>query len=238
MSRKGQKPESDPPSPNLDGLQEKLGHHFKDCQLLIQALTHSGAARNRLDSNERLEFLGDRVLGLALAGMLLETFPDEAEGKIGYRFSALARAEALTRVADNIDLAPHIRLDRGEENVGGRDNPSIQADCCEAIIAALYLDSGFEAAERFVHQHWLPLMSEDQAPPKDAKTLMQEWAQAQGLPLPVYRVADREGPAHAPHFTIEVSVHEEKPAKGKGTSKQAAEQAAAGALMDRIKEQG
>ncbi len=235
MSRKGQKSETQPPSPNLDGLQEKLGHHFKDSQLLIQALTHSGAARNRLDSNERLEFLGDRVLGLALAGMLLETFPDEAEGKIGYRFSALARAESLARIAAGIGLAPHIRLDKGEEEVDGRNNPSILADCCEAVIAALYLDGGFEAAEGFVHKHWRPLMFEDLAPPKDAKTLLQEWAQARGLPLPGYRVADREGPAHAPRFTVEVSVHEKKPAKGQGSTKQAAEQAAAEALMDKIK---
>lgn len=236
MSRKGLKSETVTLSPDLDGLQEKLGHRFNDPQLLIHALTHSGAARNRLESNERLEFLGDRVLGLALAGMLLEAFPDEEEGKIGYRFSALARAESLARIADHIGLAPHIRLDRGEEDAGGRDNPGILADCCEAVIAALYLDSGLEAAEKFVLEHWRPLMSEDLAPPKDAKTLLQEWAQARGLPLPVYRVADREGPPHAPHFTIEVTVHEKKPAKGQGTSKQAAEQAAARALMDRLKD--
>ncbi len=238
MSRKGHKFETEPPSPDTGALQEKLGHRFKDTQLLIQALTHSGAAQNRLESNERLEFLGDRVLGLALAGMLLETFPDEAEGKIGYRFSALARAESLARIAGQIGLSQHIRMARGEEEIGGRDNPSIIADSCEAVIAALYLDGGFEAAERFVHEYWRPLMSENLAPPKDSKTLLQEWAQGQGLPLPVYRVADREGPAHAPHFTVEVSVHEKKPAKGEGTSKQAAEQAAADALMDRIQETG
>ncbi|MBL4691137.1 MAG: ribonuclease III [Rhodospirillales bacterium] len=223
--------------PNLDGLQEKLGHRFNNPKLLVQALTHSGATRDRLQSNERLEFLGDRVLGLALAGMLLDSFPGEAEGKIAYRFSALARAQSLTRVAADIGLAPYVRLARGEEEIGGRDNPSIQADCCEAIIAALYLDGGLKVAETFVHEHWRPLMSEDLAPPKDAKTLLQEWAQARGLALPVYRVTNEEGPAHAPRFTVEASVHEMKPATGEGASKQAAEQNAAETLMDRIQEQ-
>ena len=223
--------------PNLDGLQEKLGHRFNNPKLLVQALTHSGATRDRLQSNERLEFLGDRVLGLALAGMLLESFPGEAEGKIAYRFSALARAQSLTRVAADIGLAPYVRLARGEEEIGGRDNPSIQADCCEAIIAALYLDGGLKVAETFVHEHWRPLMSEDLAPPKDAKTLLQEWAQARGLALPVYRVTNEEGPAHAPRFTVEASVHEMKPATGEGASKQAAEQNAAETLMERIQEQ-
>jgi ribonuclease-3 len=222
--------------PDLEGLQEKLGHRFKDTKLLIQALTHSGATRNRLESNERLEFLGDRVLGLALAGLLLESFPDEAEGKIAYRFSALARSQSLARIAVGIDLAPHVRLARGEEEIGGRNNPSILADCCEAIIAALYLDGGFAVAETFIHEHWRPLMSEDLAPPKDAKTLLQEWAQARGLPLPFYQVTDQEGPAHAPRFTVEVSVHEVKPATGQGASKQVAEQTAAATLMDRIQE--
>ncbi|NQV83190.1 MAG: ribonuclease III [Rhodospirillales bacterium] len=221
--------------PDFGGLQEKLGHHFNNPDLLLQALTHSSATRKRGESNERLEFLGDRVLGLALAEMLLDSFPGEAEGKIAYRFSALARAESLARVAADIDLAPHIRLARGDEDIGGRDNPSILADCCEAVIAALYLDGGFEAGEKFVHQHWRPLMSEDLSPPKDAKTMLQEWAQAKGLSLPVYRVTDSDGPAHAPHFTVEASVHEMRPATGQGPSKQIAEQAAAENLMDRIK---
>ncbi|MBC8337213.1 MAG: ribonuclease III [Rhodospirillales bacterium] len=223
--------------PDLDGLEDKLGHSFNDTDLLVQALTHSGAAPSRLDSNERMEFLGDRVLGLALAGMLLKNFPEEAEGKIGYRFSALARAESLTRIAEEIGLAPHVRLSRGEEEIGGRNNPGILADCCEAVIASLYLDGGFEVAEQFVHTYWAPLMDENLSPPKDAKTLLQEWAQGQGLPLPVYRVTDEEGPAHAPRFMVEASVHERQPATGEGPSKQAAEQAAAEILLERIKGQ-
>ncbi len=216
---------------DLAGLQDILGHRFEKPQILIQALTHSSSTRDRLDANERLQFLGDRVLGLVLAGLVLEAFPGEKEGEIAYRFSALARSESLTRVAEGIGLAPHIELSPGEEEAGGRQNASILADCCEAVIAALFLDGGLEAAETFIHHHWRPLMDEEPAPPKDAKTMLQEWAQAQGLPLPEYKVTEEQGPAHAPRFTVEVTVHEKKPASGRGPSKRAAEQAAAEALL-------
>jgi len=216
------------------GLEDALGHRFENPQLLTQALTHSSAARDRLDANERLEFLGDRVLGLVLAGLLLEVFPGEKEGAIAYRFSALARSESLARVAQEIDLARHIELSSSEEGAGGRENAGILADCCEAVIAALFLDGGLEAAETFIRRYWRPLMDENPAPPKDAKTMLQEWAQAQGLPLPEYRVTKEEGPAHAPLFTLEVTVHEMKPATGQGPSKRAAEQNAAEAFLARI----
>ena len=236
MSQKNYKNESINTSLDLTDLQEKLRHQFNNTQLLIQALTHSGAANDRLESNERLEFLGDRVLGLSLAKMLLKKFPDETEGKIGYRFSALARSESLTRIAELIDLAPNVRLDRGGEETGGRKNPGILADCCEAIIAALYLDGGFEVAERFIIEQWYPLMSENLDPPKDSKTLLQEWTQGRGLELPVYKVTGKNGPAHAPNFTIKVTIHNQKPAIGQGASKQNAEQAAASALIARMKD--
>lgn len=222
----------------LKRLEEALGHHFENQDLLIQALTHSSAAPSRAGSNERFEFLGDRVLGLAVAGLLLETFPDEDEGALGYRFSALARAESLARVANHIGLAAHILLSESEEESGGRENASLLADCCEAVIAALYLDGGLDAAEAFIHRHWRPLMAEDPVPPKDAKTVLQEWAQSKGLPLPDYRVIAQKGPAHAPRFTIEVTLHEMKPASGQGTSKQAAEQEAAGVMVKRIEAKG
>ena len=233
MSRQkpGKKSTAAPATSDMAGLQETLGHRFKNPELLTQALTHSSAVRDRLDANERLEFLGDRVLGLALAGLVLEAFPGEEEGKIAYRFSALARSESLTRVAEGIGLAPHIVLSPGEDEAGGRRNASILADCCEAVIAALFLDGGLKAAETFIRRHWRPLMDENPAPPKDAKTMLQEWAQAQGLPLPDYRVTEEVGPAHAPRFTVEVTVHEKKPSLGRGPSKRAAEQAAAEALL-------
>ncbi len=236
MSPGGRKPPVH--AAGLNRLEEALGHHFENQDLLIQALTHSSAAPRRAGSNERFEFLGDRVLGLAVAGLLLETFPDEDEGALGYRFSALARAESLARVAADIGLAPHILLAESEEVSGGRENASLLADCCEAVIAALYLDGGLDVALTFIHRHWRPLMAEDPIPPKDAKTVLQEWAQSKGLPLPDYRVIGQKGPAHAPRFTIEVALHEMKPASGQGTSKQAAEQEAARVLLKRVEAKG
>lgn len=236
MSPGGRKPPVH--AAGLNRLEEALGHHFENQDLLIQALTHSSAVPRRAGSNERFEFLGDRVLGLAVAGLLLESFPDEEEGALGYRFSALARAESLARVAATIGLAPHVLLSENEEESGGRENANLLADCCEAVIAALYLDGGLEVAEAFIHRHWRPLMAEDPDPPKDAKTVLQEWAQSKGLPLPDYKVIGQKGPAHAPRFTIEATLHEMKPACGQGTSKQAAEQEAARVLLKRIEAKG
>ena len=232
MKRGGKSPKQTPLPPNLGGLERVLGHDFNNPDLLTQALTHSSATPDRLQSNERLEFLGDRVLGLSLAGLLIESFADEDEGNLGYRFSALARAESLVRVAENIGLGPYLILSEGEEGGGERDNPGILADAMEAVIAALYLDGGLEAAAAFIEGQWRPLMAENPVPPKDAKTKLQEWAQGQGLPLPEYRVTAEDGPAHAPWFTVRVSVHEMKPTSGQGPSKQVAEQAAADALME------
>ena len=137
MKRGGKSPKQTPSPPNLDGLERVLGHDFNNPNLLTQALTHSSATPDRLQSNERLEFLGDRVLGLRLAGLLIESFADEDEGKLGYRFSALARAESLVRVAEDIGLRPYLILSEGEEGDSGRNNPGILADAMEAVIAAL-----------------------------------------------------------------------------------------------------
>ena len=236
MSPGGQKPHVH--AAGLNRLEEALGHHFENQDLLIQALTHSSAVPRRAGSNERFEFLGDRVLGLAVAGLLLESFPDEDEGALGYRFSALARAESLARVAADIGLAPHVLLSESEEESGGRENANLLANCCEGVIAALYLDGGLDVAEAFIHRHWRPLMAEDPVPPKDAKTVLQEWAQSKGLPLPDYKVIGQKGPAHAPRFTIEATLNEMKPASGQGASKQAAEQEAARVLLKRIEAKG
>ncbi|HJO74723.1 MAG TPA: ribonuclease III [Rhodospirillales bacterium] len=234
MSRQDNLKDSDAPAPDLTGLQATLGHQFKNPQLLTQALTHASAAKDRLKSNERFEFLGDRVLGLVIAELLLETFPDEDEGKIGYRFSALARGESLARVAQDIGLAKHIDSAKSDDGAGRRVNPSILADCCEAVIAAIYIDAGLDAARDFIVSHWRALMIETPAPPKDSKTTLQEWAQGEGLALPYYRETGRDGPPHAPRFTIEVTVGAKKPLSGQGSSKQAAEQAAAEAMLESI----
>lgn len=225
----------------LDCLEKTLGHRFSQPQLLRQALTHSSTARDRAGrefTNERLEFLGDRVLGLAVADLLCERFPGEDEGALARRFTALVRREALARVATDIDLARHIVLAPGEEEAGGRDNPSLLADTCEAVIAALFLDGGWETAVSFVRARWEPLMAEDVEPPVDSKTELQEWAQGHGLALPAYDVVDRQGPAHAPTFTVEVRVAGRVAARSKGLSKRAAEQGAAKAMLGALRKAG
>ncbi|MDP6573481.1 MAG: ribonuclease III [Rhodospirillales bacterium] len=219
----------------LERLEKTLGHRFTRRQLLRLALTHSSTAHDqsgRSHTNERLEFLGDRVLGLAVADLLCERFADEDEGALAKRFTALVRREALARIAVDIGLAPHIVLGQGEDEAGGRENPNLLADTCEAVIAALFLDGGWETAADFVRARWGPLMAEDAVPPVDAKTTLQEWAQGQGLALPVYAVVERQGPAHAPTFTIEVRVEGRPPARAAGSSKRAAEQGAAKAMLD------
>jgi len=217
-------------------LKQALGHRFADPGLLDEALTHSSVASagDRRRTNERLEFLGDRVLGLVVADMLFDRFPDEDEGALARRHAALVRRESLARVAESIGLAENIRLSRGEEDAGGRKNPGLLADACEAVIAALYLDGGIDVAATFIRDQWDAMMAEDVRPPKDAKTELQEWAQARGLALPRYREVGREGPAHAPMFSIEVSLADRTPASASGPSKRAAEQAAAEAMLEEL----
>ncbi len=225
----------------LATLEERLGHAFARSDLLHRALTHASTgsrADGRGASNERLEFLGDRVLGLVIASLLYRSFPDEDEGALARRHAALVQREALARVAVDVGLPDHVLMSPSEEEAGGRRNPGLLADACEAVIAALYLDGGLGAAERFIEAHWQALVDEHTQPPKDAKTRLQEWAQGRGLALPVYAETERHGPAHAPVFTIEVSLQGQAPASASGPSKRAAEQAAAQALLARIAPDG
>ncbi|WP_096702109.1 ribonuclease III [Magnetospirillum sp. 15-1] len=219
-------------------LQVVLGHVFGRPELLTQALTHPSMQQGRRsktsDPYERLEFLGDRVLGLVVAEMLFNRFPAEAEGALARRHAALVRREAVARVANEIGLGRHLVLAKGEDDAGGRGNPGILADACEAVIGALYADAGFAMAATFVRSRWESLMEEALAPPKDAKTGLQEWAQGRGKPLPAYRVLGQEGPPHEPIFLIEVSVEGVGSAVGRGASKRVAEQAAAGALLEQV----
>jgi len=217
-------------------LAEALGHDFAQPALLDQALTHPSAAART--TYERLEFLGDRVLGLIIADMVFRTYPDEPEGALARRFAALVRKEALARIAEAIDLGTHLRLSRGEAGQGGRGSQTLLADACEAVIAALFVDGGFEAARRFVERWWRPMLAEQAGPPQDDKTALQEWAQGRGLPLPVYRLRSTEGPPHDPIFDIEVSLPDHAPAQGRGSSRRAAETAAAAALLARLKGEG
>jgi ribonuclease-3 len=218
----------------VETLAEALGHRFADPSLLCLALTHSSASGRGGIANERLEFLGDRVLGLVVADLIYWRFPDEEEGDLARRFAVLVSRESLAQVAAEIGLAPHLALARGEEDSGGRANPAILADACEAVIAALYLDGGIEAARTFITREWSELIGQDRRPPQDAKTTLQEWAQGAGRKLPSYVVIASEGPAHEPRFTVEVRVEGLPPALGEGRSKRAAEQAAAAAALRQV----
>lgn len=214
--------------------QAAIGHQFSDPHLLDQALGHSGRLQGRkgvsaASSHERLEFLGDRVLGLVVARTLLDRYPGEAEGSLNLRLVQLVRAETLAEVGAALGAEAWLR-----EGAGVSDLPvtqSVLADTVEALIAALYLDGGLDAAERFVRRHWAGLLDREPRPMRDPKTALQEWAQARGLALPSYRLVATEGPDHAPRFEVEVSVGNAAAMAGEGSSKRAAEQLAAERML-------
>lgn len=217
-------------------LEKALGHRFRDRKLLDEALAHRSAGGPFPVGYERLEFLGDRVLGLVVADMLLSRYQNEAEGQLARRHAQLVRKETLVTVADGLDLGEYVALSKGEEEAGSRNAASLKADVCEAVIGALYLDGGLVAAHRFVTAAFTKLMEAEIRPPKDAKTALQEWAQGQGRPLPVYTIVESTGPAHDPRFVVSVAVQGEEPATGTGTSKRKAEQMAAETLLARVTE--
>ena len=206
-------------------------HEFKNASLLERALTHASAGG---DDNERLEFLGDRVLGFLIAEMLVEQFPQESEGSLALKLNTLVRMETCARVAESAGIDRALILAPSEERAGGRKKGAILGDACEAIIAALYLDGGMTAARGFVSKYWSPLMSEVQGDLRDPKNALQEWAQGRKLGTPSYRLAGREGPDHAPRFTVEVTVTGFEPASGEGQNLRTAEQAAARSLLSRL----
>lgn len=213
-------------------LAQLIGHSFSSPSLLRQALTHSSQSRSsRTEDNQRLEFLGDRVLGLIVSDMLYHTFKVEPEGDLARRLAALVRQERLAEVAGMIDLGSYLHMSRGEHEAGGRANPAILADACEAVIGALYLDGGLTVARPFIEAYWSKLMHAEVRPPQDSKTSLQEWAQGRGLPLPLYRLVGNEGPAHDPTFLVEVTLPGYEAALAKGKSKRQAEQVAAAKLL-------
>jgi ribonuclease-3 len=220
---------------NLEGLEEILGHRFSDIDLLRLALTHRSTAQGRGDHGyERLEFLGDRVLGLVVSHMLYERYAEEPEGKLSVRQAALVRKETLAELAAGLGLGAFIILSAGEEESGTRESPSVLADITEALIGALYLDGGLAPAAAFVEKHWAGPMAAHRTPPRDAKTRLQEWALARGLPLPSYRMLSQEGPAHEPAITVELVVKGQEPVNATAGSKRAAQQQAAEALLERL----
>jgi ribonuclease III len=213
---------------SLAALQKRLGHTFRDPTLLDLALTHTSAVETGRPDYQRLEFLGDRVLGLTMADVLYRTFPDAAEGELAQRFNAVVRRETCAAVARDLDLGAFIKLGPGERQTGGRQKLAILADACEAVIAAIHLDAGFEAARAFVERQFGPRIAEaPSAALRDAKTTLQEWLQGQGRPAPRYRLAGRSGPDHDPVFEMAVDIEGTEAARGSGRSKREAEQAAA-----------
>jgi ribonuclease-3 len=220
---------------NLKQLESRIGYSFKNRALLKKALTHASVRQtsHKRRDNERLEFLGDRVLGLAIAELVWEAYPLASEGELARLYNRLVRGGTCAEVARELDLGQYLVLSEAEDGSGGRKKDTILADACEALLGAIFLEAGYAKVRAVIRGRWkdrLPVSASDAT---DAKSTLQEWAQGQGLDLPVYVEVERLGPDHAPRFTAEVRIKGKKPARGEGASKRAAEQAAAMALLAR-----
>ncbi|WP_025286482.1 ribonuclease III [Granulibacter bethesdensis] len=231
---------------SLEAAEALLSHRFARRDLLAEALTHRSAVKimhgqtgqslpRGAGSNERLEFVGDRVLGLVVAEWLVERFPLEQEGELGRRLAHLVSQPVLAGIAEQSGLPQILSVAPGEAKAGVRKLATVLSDAMEALIGALYLDAGLDPARQFIRRHWEPVMQRQTEPPKDAKTALQEWAQGLGLHLPTYRLARREGPPHNPVFWVEVLVGDHV-GQGQAGSKRAAEQLAAQDLLGRIRD--
>ena len=218
----------------LKALEARLGHSFSDPSLLVRAVTHSSMSSATRDDNQRLEFLGDRVLGLVMAQAVLEHDEAATEGQLAPRFNALVRKETCADVARQVDIGAVLKLGRSEMVSGGRRKQALLGDAMEAVIAAVYLDAGFYPAKAMILRLWGDRVGRVEADARDAKTALQEWAQARGLSPPRYVESARTGPDHAPQFTIEVQLDGQQPESAVAGSKRQAEQAAAKALLARI----
>jgi ribonuclease-3 len=220
--------------PDLKKLQQRIGYTFRDKMLLSEALTHSSVAHGQkgVADYERLEFLGDRVLGLAVAEHLFQTDPEAPEGQLARRYNKLVNKDSCADVAELLDLGPHIKMGDSEALAGGRRKRTILADVCEALLGAIYLDGGWEPVKAVIVSFWATRATEILTVPLDAKTTLQEWVQGRGQKkLPQYAKVGSTGPDHAPSFIYEVTVEGLEPARGTGTSRQKAEQAAAEAVL-------
>ncbi len=214
-----------------DWLAVALGIPPRDLSLYERALTHGS---HGAPSYQRLEFLGDRVLGLTVANWLYAAFPDEPEGKMSARFNSIVTGLACAGVARAIGVGPHLRLGKQARDDGGAESDNILGDVTEALIGALYLDHGMPAAEAFIRTHWAVLVEGQVKAPRHPKSALQEWAAAHNRRAPVYTLIDRSGPHHAPQFTVSVSIGPAGEATATGTSKQEAETAAAAALLEKL----
>ncbi len=221
-------------TPALEDAERLLLHEFADKALLQEALRHrSAAGRGGAGSNERLEFVGDRVLGLVVAEWIASRYPQEQQGALGSRFAHLVSRTQLAEIAVAIGLAASLNVASGEVRAGVKARDSVLADALEAVIGALYLDGGLAAAQRFIHARWAAVMEAQAAPPKDAKTALQEYALGRAWGLPEYLVIAREGPPHAPRFRVAVTLAG-MTGEGEGGSKRVAERLAAADLLAKL----
>ena len=221
-------------SSELKAFETRLGYTFRDPACLVRAVTHASISSPNRDDNQRLEFLGDRVLGLVMSEALLDQDKTAQEGQLAPRFNALVRKETCADVARQIDLGKVLKLGRSEMLSGGRRKQALLGDAMEAVIAAVYRDGGFEVARDLVLRLWGDRVRKVDADARDAKTALQEWAQARGLQPPKYVEVARDGPDHAPQFTIEARLESGQGSQAKAGSKRQAEQAAAGALLEKV----
>lgn len=217
----------------MDLLRARFDISFKNPELMGLALTH--ASKHRDVNNERLEFLGDRILGLVIADALYRTYTDEDEGKLALRHAALVRAEMVATAARDIHLADAIEVSVHDRASGTATLENVLADAFEAMVGAIYIDQGIAACTRLINGLWQPYLDQMVEPPQDPKTGLQEWAQGRGLPLPQYDLVTRDGPDHAPSFTISVSVKDNGMAIASGSSRRLAEKAAAAELLATLK---
>ncbi len=211
----------------MSELEHRIGYFFADKALLTRALTHTSTAK---DSYERMEFLGDRILSFIVAEMLYHAFPQEDEGALAKRLSALVKQGTLADIAAQLEMSSHVQMSGHESRV----TESILSDVVESLIAALYLDGGFTVAEKFIRRFWRDRLHKAVTPPEDAKSRLQEWAQGKAIPLPEYKIVERSGPDHAPLFTVEVSVAGQNSQRANGASKQIAEKEAARKMLEAI----
>jgi len=220
--------------PALDALFARLGRSVGR-DLIDAALTHPSAGGPARPDYQRLEFLGDRVLMLVIAEALLNRWPGEAEGKLAPRLNDLVRKETCAAVASDLNLGAHLRMERSDSKAGGRKRLTTLGDAMEAVIAAVYLDAGFEAAREVILRHWGPrIAAQGAVAPQDPKSALQEWAEGRGLGKPVYALVSRDGPDHAPRFVIAAQLTNGAAAQGVAASKREAEKAAAAALLERL----
>lgn len=225
-------------SADLRAFAGRIGHEFHTPELLLRAVTHASISGPMRPDNQRLEFLGDRVLGMVMAEALLSADVSASEGQLAPRFNSLVRKETCADVARDVDLGEVLKLGRSEMLSGGRRKEALLGDALEAVIAAVYLDAGFEAARNVVLRLWADRIGAVEADSRDAKTALQEWAQARGLPPPSYAELGREGPDHQPVFTVEVRLDNDEAERASAGTKRQAEQAAAKALLARMETAG